>query len=373
MKILEVCTFSAGGCGVWARVKRESLLLARKGHDVRIFTTNLEKGTNKKVSSHDSMENIPIQRFPAKKLGGESFTYWNFTKEAKEFHPDLIIVHSYRHTHTTQALKLAKEIKAKIFLVTHAPFDRNDTRTSLQMWIVKAYDSFIGRHTIKKFDKILAISKWEIPYLIKLGLKKEDIVYSPNGLPEEFFKGSPKDGDSNLIIYTGRIAPIKNIEVVLQALSLTKNKNLKFSLLGPAELIYLKKLNSLIKSLHLEKRVAIKDHKYNTKEQIAWLEKGEFFILPSHSEGMPQSLIEALSRKRIVVASDIPASQDIIQEGNNGFLFKKDSPIELAHILDKLSSLHSNKKKKIKENASNSIKKFNWNTLINKLNNLAKA
>ena len=129
MKILEVCTFSAGGCGVWARVKRESSLLAKAGHKVQIFTTNKEKGTWRNVLLKDTYEQVPIQRFPAWKLGGESFMFWKFTKEAKAFHPDLIIVHSYRHTHTTQALKIAKELKCKVFLVTHAPFNRDDTRT----------------------------------------------------------------------------------------------------------------------------------------------------------------------------------------------------------------------------------------------------
>lgn len=373
LKILEVCTFSSGGCGVYARVQREATLLAKKGHKVHIFTTNKEKGTCKTVALKDRINEVDITRFPTRRLGGESFTYWNFTKEAKTFHPDLIIVHSYRHTHTTQALKIAKKLKCKIFLVTHAPFNRDDTRTFTQKWIVKAYDTFIGRSTLNKFDKVLAISKWEIPYLLKLGLEKEDIVYSPNGLPEEFFKTPIKQGNKEIITYTGRIAPIKNLEVVLQAFALTKNKQLQFHLLGPAEPAYKKKLLALIQELVLEKRVKITDQRYTLKEQIAHLEKGALFILPSHSEGMPQVLIEALARKRIVIASDIPASRDIIQNNQNGFLFNKDNPQQLAQLLDKISYTSTKEKKKLQKNAAKSVQQFNWNILIDKIDRIVKS
>mgnify|MGYP001619204790 FL=1 len=171
----------------------------------------------------------------------------------------------------------------------------------------------------------------------------------------------------------GRIAPIKNFEVVLQALALTKNKNFQFHLLGPAEPAYLKKINTLIDKLGLKNRVTIQNKKYSSKEQISHLEKGEIFILPSRSEGMPQVLIEALARKRIVIASDIPASSDLIKNQQNGFLFKKDDSRELANLLDKISVLPAKKKNKIKENASKSVKAFDWNILINKIDKLAKS
>ncbi|MBM3233125.1 glycosyltransferase family 4 protein [Candidatus Pacearchaeota archaeon] len=371
MNILEICTFSAGGCGVWARVKRESLLLSKLGHDVTVFTTNREKGTWNVINERQKIGSVKVIRFPAIKLGGESFTYWNFYKEAKKLRPDLIIVHSYRHTHTLQALHLAKKIKCKIFLVTHAPFNREDSRKAYEGWIVNAYDYIVGKVTIKKFDKVLAISKWEIPYLNKLGLKKEDIVYSPNGISDEFFRKPIKEGDPRLISYTGRIAPIKNLEIVIRALALTKNKSLRFHIFGPAEPAYKKRLLSLISELELKKRVLITDKRYSTKEQIAHIDKGYLFILPSLSEGMPQVLVEALARKRVVISSNIPASKDIIKDRVNGFIFNKKDPKELANILDNIT-LGKDKRQisKIRQYGFERVKEFDWNTLIIKLDSL---
>src|SRR3989344_1448678 len=192
MKILEVCPYSAGICGVWTRVLEESKRLSKLGFEIKIFSSNAVKGSNEIAPSHEKLGKIEILRFPFKKLGGESFMSWDFEKEALDYSPDIIFTHNYRHLHTTKCLKIVDKLrkkgkKCKVFLVTHAPFERKLTRTFLQNLIVKFYDLFIGRQTINKFDKILAITKWEMPYLLKLGAKKEKIIYIPNGISPEFF------------------------------------------------------------------------------------------------------------------------------------------------------------------------------------------
>jgi len=370
MKILELTNYSAGGCGVFARVKRESVLLAKKGYEIKIFSSNLEKGTNRIVSEKDNIEGIEITRFGAKKLGGESFLSWDFEKSLLEFRPDLIIAHSYRHLHTTKALKLAKKINSKIFLVTHAPFGRQ--RALVQSLSVSLYDSLIGKRALKDFNKIIAISKWEYPFLESLGAPKEKIFYIPNGIMPEFLNPKKAVGEQNKIIYTGRISEIKNLETPIQAIPKIKDKKLFLELLGPAEPEYLNKLNLLISNLNLKDRVNIINKNYNMKEQIKALDSSSIFILPSKSEGMPQSLIEAMARKKIVIASDNPACRDIIQNSKNGFLFETGNPNDLAEKINNIKELSMKSIDEIKNNAYESVKQFSWDYLIDKLDALIK-
>jgi len=187
MKILELCHFSKGICGVFTRVIEEASRLKKHGHNVVIFSSNITKGTNEIAKSEDEVLGVKIKRFPSRKLGGESFMKWDFEKEALKFKPDIIICHSYRHIHTTKALQIKKKINCKVFLVTHAPFDRNSSRSLIQNIIVKFYDNHIGSKILKEFDKVIAITKWEIPFLIKLKLKENNIEYIPNGIPSKFF------------------------------------------------------------------------------------------------------------------------------------------------------------------------------------------
>jgi len=367
MKILELCIYSAGIDGVFARVKQESQLLSKAGHKVKIFSSNHTKGLDKIAPARDKLEKVEIQRFPAKKLGGESFLSWNFEQEALKFKPDLIIAHSYRHRHTTKALKIAKKLGCKVFLVTHAPFARQE-RSFLGKIAVWYYDIFIGKATINQFDKIISITKWEIPYLLALGAKKDKITYIPNGIADEFFK-IKRAKEKNKILFLGRIAPIKNIETAISALPYVK-ENIALEIVGPAEPDYLRYLKSLIKQLNLENRVLFSPAIYDTKEKIKKIDSAKIFVLPSKSEGMPQSLIEAMAREKIVMSSNNLASRDLILNNKNGFLFEIGNYKELAEIINK--KLNANKKDliKIKKHARSSVSQFSWNNIIKKIESL---
>src|SRR3989344_2822154 len=106
MKILELTNFSAGICGVWARVRDESLRLSKK-HEVKVFSSNFVKGNgNVRAISDEKIGKVEIKRFDARKLGGESYMKWDFQnvrKEILKFKPEIIIAHSYRHKHTDLA------------------------------------------------------------------------------------------------------------------------------------------------------------------------------------------------------------------------------------------------------------------------------
>lgn len=374
MKILELTNYTAGSCGVWARVKQESLELARKGHDIIVFSSNAVKGADEIAKSEENLAKIKIKRFPFRKLGGESFMLWDFESAAAKLQPAVIVAHSYRHPHTHKAIKVAEKLKAsgkkcQVFLVTHAPFARNETRTPLQSFIVWFYDLFISRSILNKFDKILAITHWEMPYLLKLGAEKKKIIYLPNGIPDEFFQ-QRKARAENKILFLGRIAPIKNIETAIEAISRLKDKKIFFEIVGPAEESYLKKLNKLIEKLKLSDRVKFSAPVYNLKEKIKKIDSARIFVLPSISEGMPQSLIEAMARGKIVIVSNNKGNSDIIKNGKNGFLFETENSGNLADKVNLILSMNKKGLFKIKKSAGKTAQEFRWSKLVKKLENL---
>lgn len=371
MKILEVCPYSTSGCGVWTRAIEESVRLANRGHDVRIFSSNFVKGKEGTAKADEVIRGLRIKRFPAKKLGGESFMQWDYEKEALAFNPEVIIVHNYRHLHTTKALKIAKKLKEKgkkcrVYLVTHAPFvEGNITRRWFETILVKLYDLIIGRFTLNKFDKIFPISKWEIPYLLNLGVRKEKIVYIPNGIPEEFFKqkmGKEKD----FVLFLGRIAPKKTIETLIESTGILKRANKKISvqIVGPTEKEYFEFLKSEVKKNNVEKEIKFLEPIYDLKEKIKKLDSAGLYVLPSRVEGMPQALIEAMARGKVVIGSDSIAIRDLIKNGENGFLFEFRNPKDLAK---KIERVFNEDTKNLKENAKKSVEIFNWNKVIDKI------
>jgi glycosyltransferase involved in cell wall biosynthesis len=360
MKILELTTYTAGICGVGARVLQEAQLLAQRGHTVRIFSTNFTKGSNEIAPSEDKIGEVTITRLKAKKLGGESFTYWNFIENALEFMPDVIIAHAYRHTHTTLALKIAKMINAKVFLVTHAPFvPDNSTRSFISKVAVNIYDSVIGPASLKKFDKIFAITRWEVPYLKNLGVHSKKIVYSPNGIAAEFFT-SPKVKEKNIILFVGRISPIKNLETLILAFHKSNLKDFRLELVGPAEKHYFNELEKLVK-IHNIKNVYFMPPIFDRNVLAHKLDEASIFVLPSKREAMPQSLIEAMARSKIVIASENLGTKDLITSTKNGFLFPVGNITSLANLLKKVTN---NSLNSVRKNAHKTAIKYKWDSII---------
>jgi len=372
MKILEICEFSAGICGVWTRVLEESKRLAEKGHEVRVFSSNAVKGCNKISKSEEHIGKITIKRFSFIKFGGESFLHWNFEKAALDFKPDVIMAHNYRHLHTTKALKIAEKLRkqghsCKVFLVTHAPFvEGNITRDFISKSIVTIYDNLVGPKTLNKFDKILAISKWEIPYFTKMNVRKEKLTYIPNGIPDEFFK--QKSGiEQNKILFLGRISPKKKIETLISSIPYILDKKIKIEIVGPPEKQYVESINALIKKLNISSRIIFSKPIYDLREKIKKIDSARLFILPSRVEGMPQSLIEAMARKKVVIGSNSIAIRDLIKDKQNGYLFEFDNPKSLA---EKINMSLLSKNMNIKKNALNSVKNFKWSRIIEKIDTL---
>ena len=368
MKILEITAFSAGICGLWARVLAESRLLAKK-HDVTVFSSDIcREGQGKRAGSYEEIDNVKIKRFTPFSSFGQNTFFWNYGKQAIKLKPDLIITHAYRQYYSTLALNLARKLKIPCFLVTHAPFLSKNLRSFKLNLAVSLYDNLIGKRILNRYDKIITITKWEVPHLLKLGVKKEKIVYIPNGVPFEFFKVKKEKENKNTILFLGRIAPIKNIETLLKSLSLTKN--LRLTLIGPIEKPYGKHLFKIIRKLKLKKRVRFLHTVYDLKEKIKIIDKNEIFVLPSKREGMPQTLIEAMAREKIVVSSENDGGKELIRDKKNGFLFGIGNAVQLAEILNKIQKMPTKEKNKIKKQARISVEKFSWNKLIKQIESI---
>lgn len=72
-------------------------------------------------------------------------------------------------------------------------------------------------------------------------------------------------------------------------------------------------------------------------EVQAILEQHDYFLMTSHFEGTPHTLLEAMAAGLVAVASRLPGSTDeIILHGVDGFLCNKDAPGEYVSVLRKL-------------------------------------
>jgi glycosyltransferase involved in cell wall biosynthesis len=69
-----------------------------------------------------------------------------------------------------------------------------------------------------------------------------------------------------------------------------------------------------------------------------WMRNTDIFVLPSHSEGFPFTVLEAMSRGLPVVAARTGALPDMIEDGENGYLIPIRDPGALAVAIRRLAS-----------------------------------
>ena len=116
-------------------------------------------------------------------------------------------------------------------------------------------------------------------------------------------------------------------------------------------------------------------HGFLSKDEVVnhYIEK-DVFILPSWSEGMPNSMIEAMSSKMAVLVSDVGNISDAIINKENGLLCKSK---DLQDLISKIKLIILNKelRHKMALNGFNTAKKTysvenNVSLLINQINNI---
>lgn len=375
-KILELCPFSDGICGVWARVKQESEYLSKAGYRVQVMSSNITKGSKDIAEDYDVIpgkefdndtEDVEIFRYPATKLGGESFMNWLKGKvidKAIEYEPDVIIAHNYRHLHTTAAITIAKKLRAKgkeckVFLVTHAPFvEGNTTRSIISALVVNLYDKFLGGNVLNEFDRVITITDWENKYLDEIGCYQDKRAMIPNGLPKEFFEQPLSEEINNSVLFLGRVSSIKKIETIIEAAKALPEIN--FSVVGPIEEDYMKELSKVY--IDMPKNITFYGPVMDINKKIEIIDKHKIMVLPSAREAMPQVLLEGMARGKIVIASNTEGAREIIDDKNDGFIFEIGNSEELACLIKEniLNQEH------ISMNAMKKAKNYYWGQLVGK-------
>ena len=162
--------------------------------------------------------------------------------------------------------------------------------------------------------------------------------------------------DDVVIIYVGRVSLEKNIEKIIKALALIRDKkidNFKFILVGDGTAM--KELNSLVETLELTENVifvgAIDREKVKNYYQI-----GDIFAFSSTSETFGMVIIEAMASGLAVLAVRAPGAADIIKDGVDGILVRDD----ILNFSEQLENLILNKdlRQRLSSNALQAVKHY---------------
>lgn len=152
-----------------------------------------------------------------------------------------------------------------------------------------------------------------------------------------------------VLISVGELSKRKNQEVLIRAMAKIPDDNVKYVIVGMGELE--KVYRSLIKELHLQKRVVLVGYREDIPEL---LQMSDVFVFPSLQEGLPASVMEAMAAGLPIVCGRIRGNTDLVTDGKEGILVDpRDSQafakaiMEIRENPDKGAVYGENAKKKI--------------------------
>lgn len=196
------------------------------------------------------------------------------------------------------------------------------------------YAQLIIRWILSKADLLICLSDEWRKYFIGFSFNKH-IVQLNNPVQKFPFKKIIKDSPILKLLFLGRISVEKGLFDLLDFLknnSHFRNGLIKLTIGGVGDR---EKLNAVLADNVYHNRVKYLGWLNETDKQYQ-LNENDVFILPSYFEGLPVSILEAMSARMPVIASNVGGIPSVVKHGLNGWLFPPGSFDSLTPIFDAL-------------------------------------
>lgn len=185
-----------------------------------------------------------------------------------------------------------------------------------------------------KYAAIHTVSEASRDDLIKFGVKKPIYVIH-NAIPikeAEAVKTNPYQ-----FVYVGRLVFYKNIQVVIRALKLVKEKFPKINLIIIGKGPYRNDLEKLVEQYGIQNNVTFKGH-VSEDEKNKLLAESQALVFPSLFEGFGLVILEAFMQKKPALVSDIRPFSDILEHQKTGLIISSKDEKKWAEALEKIIS-----------------------------------
>lgn len=172
---------------------------------------------------------------------------------------------------------------------------------------------------------------------LQLGLVNaaQAVVVNGSGIDLEHFSRAPFQTGGPVFLLIARLLKDKGIREYIEAAQLIKERHPEaaFLLVGPVDsnpaAIPAEEVATWNSSGCVEYLGEVSD----VRPVIA---RSTVYVLPSYREGMPRTILEAMSMGRPVITTDVPGCRETVVEGYNGFLVPPRDPQSLAEAMEHL-------------------------------------
>ncbi|MEX2446317.1 MAG: glycosyltransferase family 4 protein [Dehalococcoidia bacterium] len=323
----------AGGAEHQARLQAEEL--ARRGHRVTVLCrSSAEAGSG-------AVNGVAVHRLPA--VDRRPFRTLTFLCSLAVYlllrvrHADVVHVH-LAGLYTDLVVLIASWYGVPVYLKIAAGGESGEVRKLRRFARVTRF------YGLRHAARVQALSDEIAAELRDAGVPPGRIVRIPNGV----LSPAPRDArdraglraglelpeDGLVVLYMGRFSRYKGVADLVEAWRRVPAEDARLLLVGyradhPPE----DQLDLAPGSPALPGNVVV--HEWTTRA-ADYLAAADVFVLPSHSEGMSNALLEALAGSLPTVATRVGAATTLIDDGVNGLLVDAGEPAQLADALTRI-------------------------------------
>ncbi|MHA1337897.1 MAG: glycosyltransferase family 4 protein, partial [Promethearchaeota archaeon] len=342
----------------------EVLTVAKNYHDIEyiVYTVNQEYNRGKRLKPNI----LWIQRKKLKNIKVIYLFLRDMIKIFTKFKPDLVhshyVIESLIMGFISKAFRVPSILHGRGIDINLEPFHS----------FIK---NILARISCKINTKILTVSKAMKINIMKLNVPSNKIRTIYNGVDYNLFKPKNKKIFNNLdrieLTHIGRYSPEKRQDLIIEVIKELKdrNYNVHLSLIGFSHIMFRatgfrvetkieKQIINLIKKYNLESNVSLLGYIDHNKIP-EYLENTHIYIHPSLSEGLPNSVLEAMAMEIPIVMTNVGGMRELKVDQGTILI----EPNNKQQLIDGIISFINNPKRMSeggKRNREFIIKNFSW-------------
>ena len=335
--------------------------LGRKGHEVVIFTTNLDFANNphtfnKKLPKEEKINNFKINRSNVWFHQKLFYVNPNIYFEIKKFKPEIIHTIGVRSYQSLIASLISKFYNIPLVisdqggLTTHPELKQGSQIKKILYIIQNPMIKFI----VKQSTKIIVPNEYEKKIFQKFG-DDSKIEIIKNGINLKNIKNvkinfrNKNNIENDFILFLGRFNKVKGIDTLIEAWNIINlkeiSKKIKLVIMG-VDFGFQKEMEHMINEKKLSDNIII-IKKPSREEIFAAYKECLFLVLPSRWELSPLTPLEGFAFKKTVISTTAHGIPHTLTNGKNSILVEPENYNQLSSEIENLL-----KKKDLRDNLS---------------------